>query len=245
MLVGIEPGSPKVTVMRNFLSGFLLGVFACSVVFLLRPAPEGPPGTPVEPPLATSAEGRIAPTAGRAPGDSPRESNAESPAERSARVSAEISSIDIPGAEAPPPAELRAAPTASGGSSPPAGTASSSYPPEIAEMIENRVDPALQRRYETDAREVSWATYMEGQLQAYFASKPVLQQFNFSLIDCRTSVCSVHALGYGPDALTQWNLATADIVTQPWHDFKSMSMNRQNPQPDVLGIVLILTREPP
>ena len=200
--------------MRNFLSGFLLGVFACSVVFLSRPAPEAQPVSPVGPPLEASAEGTTAPMAGRASGDSPRETAAESPAVQSARVSSEVSSIDIPGAEAPPPAELRAAPTALGGSSPLAGTASSNYPPEIAEMIENRVDPALQHRYETDAREESWATYMEGQLQAYFASKPVLQQFNFSLIDCRTSVCSVHALGYGPDALTQWNLATADIVTQ-------------------------------
>ena len=85
---------------------------------------------------------------------------------------------------------------------------------------------------------------MEGQLQAYFASKPGLQQFNFTLIDCRTTMCAVHALGYGPDALTQWNIGTADIVNQPWHDFGSMSVNRQNPEPDILGIVLILTRKP-
>ncbi len=123
--------------------------------------------------------------------------------------------------------------------------AMSQYPPEIAKMIENRVDKKLQARYENDEREESWAAYMEGQLAAYFAQKPLLSQFYFSLIDCRTSVCSVHAIGYGPDALTQWNTATADLVSQQWMEFNSMSMNRRNPEPDILAIVLILTKKPP
>lgn len=117
------------------------------------------------------------------------------------------------------------------------------YPPEIDFMIENRVNKELHERYLSDEREESWATYMEGQLSAYFGQKPELAQFNFSLLECRTSICEIHALGYGPDALTQWNLATADLVTQPWHDFKRMSMDRYNAQPDVLGIVLILSRK--
>ncbi len=133
---------------------------------------------------------------------------------------------------------------------PPAGRASpdrsaADYPPEIAEMIENRVDKELQSRYENDAREESWAAYMEALLADYFAQKPALAQFYFSLIDCRTSVCSVHVLGYGPDALTLWNTATADIVSQQWFEFNNMSLNRRNPEPDVLAIVLILTKKPP
>lgn len=123
--------------------------------------------------------------------------------------------------------------------------AKNQYPPEIAEMIENRVDKELQARYENDEREESWAAYMEGQLAAYFAQKPLLSQFYFSLIDCRTSVCSVHAIGYGPNALTQWNTATADLVSQQWMEFNSMSMNRRNPEPDILAIVLVLTKKPP
>ncbi len=112
-------------------------------------------------------------------------------------------------------------------------------------MIEKSVNKELQARYESDEREESWATYMEGQLAAYFAQKPELAQFNFSLIDCRTSICEIHALGYGPEALALWNIGTADIVTQTWHDFRSMSLNRHNPQPDILAIVLILSRKPP
>jgi hypothetical protein len=131
-----------------------------------------------------------------------------------------------------------------GGTSP-ASESRDDYPPEIADMIANNVDKDLQARYETDDREESWATYMEGQLAAYFSQKPELAQFYISLIDCRTSVCSVHALGYGPDALTIWNSATADLVSQPWFEFNAMSMNRRNPQPDVLGIVLIVTKQPP
>ncbi|MCH9693473.1 MAG: hypothetical protein K0U72_03095 [Gammaproteobacteria bacterium] len=119
------------------------------------------------------------------------------------------------------------------------------YPPEIADMIENSVDKDLQARYESDEREDSWAPYMEGLLAAYFAQKPELAQFYFSLIDCRTSICEIHALGYGVDALTQWNAATADMVSQPWFEFNSMSMNRRNPEPDILGIVVILTKKPP
>ncbi len=119
------------------------------------------------------------------------------------------------------------------------------YPPEIADMIENSVDKELQARYESDEREDSWAPYMEGLLAAYFAQKPALAQFYFSMIDCRTSICEIHALGYGLDALTQWNSATADMVSQPWFEFNSMSMNRRNPEPDILGIVLILTKNPP
>ena len=121
----------------------------------------------------------------------------------------------------------------------------SEYPPEIAEMIERSVDPELQERYENDAREDSWAPYMEGLLAAYFAQKPELAQFYISLIDCRTSVCSIHALGYGPDALTLWTVGTADLTNQPWFEFTSMSMNRRNPVPDVLAVVLILTKGPP
>ncbi len=126
-----------------------------------------------------------------------------------------------------------------------ARTINDDYPPEIAEMIENRVDKELQARYENDEREDSWATYMEGQLSAYFAQKPSLAQFYISLVDCRTSICSIHVIGYGPNALTQWNAATADIVSQPWFEFNSMSMNRRNPEPDILTIVLILTKKPP
>ena len=126
-----------------------------------------------------------------------------------------------------------------------AATTNGQYPPEIAEMIKNRVDKELQARYENDEREGSWAAYMEGQLAAYFAQKPSLAQFHLSLIDCRTSVCSIHALGYGPDALTQWNAATVDLVSQPWFEFNNMSMNRSNPEPDILAVVLILTKKPP
>lgn len=126
-----------------------------------------------------------------------------------------------------------------------ARTTNNDYPPEIADMIEHSVDKDLQARYESDEREDSWAPYMEGLLAAYFTQKPELAQFYFSLIDCRTSICEIHALGYGVDALTQWNSATADMVSQPWFEFNSMSMNRRNPEPDILGIVLILTKKPP
>ncbi len=143
------------------------------------------------------------------------------------------------------PAPQQDAESLNPGQQPSRATNYDKYPPEIAEMIENRVDKDLQTRYENDEREESWATYMEGQLTAYFAQKAPLAQFNISLIDCRTSVCSVHALGYGPDALTRWNTATADLVSQQWFEFNSMSVNRRNPEPDILAVVMIITKKPP
>lgn len=125
----------------------------------------------------------------------------------------------------------------------PTVTADRNYPPEITDMIENRVSREWQSQYEADPRDDSWATYMESQLRGYFSQKPELAQFNFSLIDCRTTICEIHELGYGVDALTQWNIGTADLIPQPWHDFRSMSMSRYNPQPDVMAIVLILSRK--
>jgi len=119
----------------------------------------------------------------------------------------------------------------------------SAYPPEIADMLDTKNPRPLQTRYEADEREDSWAAYMEGQLAAYFAQKPELAQFNISRIDCRTSICEIQAIGYGTDARAAWTVATADIIQQPWHDFKQMSMSTRDPQPGIFAVVLVLANK--
>ena len=173
------------------------------------------------------------------------ENTVENDAFANSSLEATVSNVDAVIAPSAAPGSVQ--PTSTSANSVARQTANSrldEYPPEIAFMIENRIDPELQARYEADEREESWATYMEEQLKAYFAQKPTLSQFYFSLIDCRTSVCEIHALGYGPNALTQWNVATADMVSQPWMEFNNMSMDRYNPEPDILAIVVVLTKAP-
>lgn len=222
--------------MAKLITGFLLGVITTlAVVFWLNTSSEAPPTTADQPshadsittsPPSESVIGANAPT--QEMFDRPSDSTSTGPT-----VMDEPSTLQ-PDAHPTTPAQP-----------PSTKTNNSAYPPEIADMIEHSVDKDLQARYENDPREESWATYMEGLLAAYFAQKPALAQFYFSLIDCRTSVCEIHALGYGVEALTQWNTATADMVSQPWFEFNNMSMNRRNPEPDILAIVLILTKKPP
>ncbi len=231
--------------VSKLIAGFLLGVIVTiAVVFLLdgqpremQESPTGQSALPEE--LAEVERGIPAKGIDEAAEESGEELDISTSAEPVSNAEPLALQAESIGALQPDTRATSPAPRSS------ARTTNDEYPPEIADMIEKSVNKELQARYESDEREESWATYMEGQLAAYFAQKPELAQFNFSLIDCRTSTCEIHALGYGPDALTLWNIGTSDIVTQTWHDFRGMSMNRNNPEPDILGIVLILTRKPP
>ncbi|MEQ9566967.1 MAG: hypothetical protein RLN85_14335, partial [Pseudomonadales bacterium] len=221
--------------MSKLITGFLLGVFvAFAVVYWLdEESPTSKPGLLSQPPphmehsgtQEESSENRIV----EAVDNGTLTQNAPTTVESVLNESQSTTpAASFTGSQQP---------TDSTSTSPESTTAviNDQYPPEIAEMIRNRVDKGLQARYESDEREESWATYMEGQLAGYFAQKPLLAQFSFSLVDCRTSVCSIHALGYGPDALTQWNAGTADLVSQQWFDFNDMSMSQRNPEPDILA----------
>ena len=44
-------------------------------------------------------------------------------------------------------------------------------------------------------------------------------------------------------ALATWTAATADIIQQPWHDFKQMSMSSKDPDPGIFAVVLILAKK--
>ena len=231
--------------MSKLIAGFLLGVVVTlTVVYLLNdrtaPLPAVLPDQPSAPEAITRAP-QIA-TVEKVQ-ETVKDINDEPKSSARPELAANVEPVPLPdqsGVVPQPDSNPNDPP-----SNTPTKTVNKDYPPEIADMIEKRVDKDLQSRYESDEREESWATYMEGQLAAYFAQKPTLAQFYVSLIDCRTSICEIHVLGYGPDALTQWNTATADIVSQPWFEFNSMSMNRYNPEPDILAIVLIVSKKPP
>lgn len=231
--------------MTRLATGFLLGVIVTiTVVFLLGGKPREMQESPIDrstlpQDMADVGQRRPAITIDKATERDHKEfdiSMSSEPASNADPLAQQAGTIDAsqPGTNTTNPSTRSSV-----------STANEDYPPEIAAMIKKSVNKELQERYESDKREESWATYMEGQLANYFAQKPELAQFNFSLIDCRTSICEIHVLGYGPDALMLWNVGTADIVTQTWHDFRSMSVDHNNPQPDILAIILILSRKPP
>jgi hypothetical protein len=225
--------------MAKLLIGFLLGIAAASGFYFLFDTERL--GSRDNPDAQVTEQSPVDVTTERPPAET-RNDHIVEPGEQEPSTDSVKPEMLSDGGQST--SEHQAEQSANRASSNSAAVSDNSYSPEIKDMIENRVDPELQARYEGDSREDSWATYMEGQLANYFGSKPELAQFDFSSIDCRTSMCSVHALGYGPQALTQWNMATSDLVPQQWHDFKNMSMNRHNPAPDILAIVLILSRTP-
>lgn len=212
--------------MPRFLSGFILGVVVTyAALTLLDTSPEE---TEIERASHTEAAGVEAAV---------EEDGAEAGPVESASIQVPPTpvseSVDATPSEAASPRS---------GSVPPPKAERDVYSPEIAEMLEKRVPRELQERYESEAREDSWATYMEGQLAAYFAQKPQVAQFNISLIDCRSSICEIHAVGYGPSARADWITATSDIGQQPWHQFNQGSMSTRDVQPDVFAVVWILAR---
>lgn len=236
--------------MPKFIVGFVLGVVVTIAVMQWLGEPEGANGQTTADPASPADAGRgrslvQSEEPSREWPEAPAANDGQEPGPGTADDAMAVSD-DLAGQSPANPATTRrpnsanvTAETRAQGSA-----GDNSYPPEIEEMIENHVDKDLQEQFENDEREDSWAPYMEGMLAEYLAQKPEIAQFYISLIECRTSMCSVHAVGYGTDALTQWNVATADLVEQPWFDFKSMSMNRHNPVADVLGIVMIVTRDP-
>lgn len=122
-----------------------------------------------------------------------------------------------------------------------AGT-SSGYraPDEIAAILKDKVPDKLHEQYESESKEESWSTYMEGQIAAYLTSKPALLTFEIALVDCRTSICEIHAIGYGPKAYAVWTNEIADMTEQNWFEFTGMSGSASNAAPDIIGIVVVL-----
>jgi len=227
--------------MRRFLAGLVVGVVLTVAAYQFRGGDPHDESAPRVEPVASSEQQRET-AAGQRRGASEAEEGRDgrkpSPGEP---VSNPVTG-SLPGASGEATSLTTKEPPATSDRS--ERRDYSAYPPEIADILDTRNPKPLQTRYEAEDREDSWATYMEGQLAAYFAQKPELGQFNISQIDCRSSVCEIHAIGYGLDARTVWTTATADIIQQPWHEFRQMSMSTRDPQPGIFAVVLVLARKP-
>jgi hypothetical protein len=120
-----------------------------------------------------------------------------------------------------------------------------SVPDEIAPILEDSRPSNLHSQLESEEREASWAAFMEGQITAYLAQKPALQTYSIVLVECRTSLCEIQAIGYGPAAQVVWLTETSDMPSQPWFEFSDMSNSVRDVAPDteIYGILTILIRK--
>ncbi len=115
---------------------------------------------------------------------------------------------------------------------------------EVAPLLDEEPASRLHESFESEAREDSWAPYMEQQISLYLGSRTELANFTFPLIQCRESICEIHAVGYGPDAYVIWAAAIGDIPDQPWSTFTGMSSSARNAESgDILGMLVILHSE--
>ena len=96
---------------------------------------------------------------------------------------------------------------------------------------------------ESEDRDDSWAQFMEAQIAAYLASKPTLAAFQLALIQCRSSMCEIQAVGYGPDAAATWFTAVNDLPRQPWAvEFGDGNFKMRQFAPDVTSILMQMAR---
>jgi hypothetical protein len=76
---------------------------------------------------------------------------------------------------------------------------------------------------EKEVRSTFWSAHMEAELGTYLLGNPELAaQFTFPVIQCRSSMCEVQAIGYGPEASATWEAAMSDMDKQSWFDFTSV-----------------------
>jgi hypothetical protein len=117
------------------------------------------------------------------------------------------------------------------------------YTLEVAEMLGLSMPKNLRERHDSEERDDSWAAHTEERLLAYFDQSQALSQFYVSLVDCRTSICEIHALGYGPDDRAVWHTAAHDIIDQPWHDLHRFFTHTVDVQRGITGNVLIIGKD--
>lgn len=101
----------------------------------------------------------------------------------------------------------------------------------------------FQSKMESEGRDDSWAQFMEAQIAAYLASKPTFAAFQIALIQCRSSMCEIQAVGYGPDAAATWFAAVNDLPRQPWAvEFGDGNFEMRQFAPDVTSILMQMAR---
>jgi hypothetical protein len=104
---------------------------------------------------------------------------------------------------------------------------------------------AFHEMLEEEVRDELWAASMEQELYGYFFrnSPELANNFGVPNVVCRSTICEVQTIGYGPGSLDAWQAATSDLDTQPWaEEFIQVQLGGNPIGPDVGGLVLILVR---
>lgn len=114
------------------------------------------------------------------------------------------------------------------------------FPENISSVLKKGPSKKLHAQYEAQVRRERWAAYMEARVKSFLAQKAALHSFDISLIGCRSSICEIHAMGYGPDAYATWTAEISDIHDQSWFRFAGVTDSTRNMEPDAVAIVVIL-----
>ena len=91
--------------------------------------------------------------------------------------------------------------------------------------IESKVDRVapwpenMRVELELEAKDDSWAYYMEQTLLQYLSAHPAIDQFDISSIECRTTKCQIEVFGFDDSTVPVWQQVMYDIRQQPWSEF--------------------------
>ncbi len=70
-----------------------------------------------------------------------------------------------------------------------------------------------------EAKDDSWAYYMEQTLLQFLAAHPSIDQFDISSVECRTTKCQIEVFGFDESTVPVWYQVMYDIRQQPWSEF--------------------------
>jgi hypothetical protein len=72
---------------------------------------------------------------------------------------------------------------------------------------------------EQEPKDLAWSHNMEQALRQYLADHPKISQFDITRTDCRTTHCTLIAVGFDESTEPVWGQIVFDLKRQPWTDF--------------------------
>ncbi len=120
-----------------------------------------------------------------------------------------------------------------------------SYPQTLIETTAETAAPwpnNLRAELELEAKDESWAYYMEQTLLQFLSTHPSIDQFDISNIECRTTKCQIEVFGFDESTVSVWQQLMYDIRQQPWSEFSQYGSSSGNVD-GRLTIVSTLHRE--
>ena len=200
---------PSVSVrvaIKSVLVGMLAGAAICGSVWWLSARREPPNSQPA----ATSTP--------RASSISPGASNTHVE-EATRRAGPESIGSDVADRGQPGIAETSKIPTSKNTTrNHPTSEESPADSATESETVVEISDIATARRRK-ETKDLAWSYNTEQALRQFFAAHELSANFDFTLVDCRTTFCEIEAVASDADAWPTWMQIEQDATKQPWSEF--------------------------